>query len=216
MKRIFAISDTGFRPDQMADKVCVKLLHKEHPKILLLPAALEAPMLSPEALEHYVAQFHKRYRDELGCETDVLFTNNTPTEQTIREKILSADAVYVAPGHVPTMMEKMKQFGIDSVLKEAYDKEILMMGLSAGAMCWFKPYLGFVDTEFYPHYEGYEPIRQGYAATDGMAALFLDGKLSQILRVDPTANIYLFTTKDGKPARVRIGAKPTRSPNTNG
>lgn len=212
MKRIFAISDGGFRPnDKRIDQACVALLKKEHPKVLLLTQALEPPYVSSASLNNYAEQFHKRYRDELGCETDVLKTVDNISPEDIREKILSADAVYVAPGHVPNMMARMHQFGIDSVLKEAYEKGILMAGLSAGAMCWFKPNLGFIDKEFHPHYPtftSYDPDYKrvsGYVATDGIAALFLDGKIGQIVKADADAELHYFGLDEtGKRTHCRV------------
>ncbi len=205
MKRIYAISDGLFRKDAKIDQTLVNLTHKEHPKIVLLPMPLELPAFPIEQLEKWVASFHKRYGEELGCQTDTIFTRDNPSQDLIREKILSADAVYVGPGHIPTMMEKMREFGFDEVLKEAYEKGIIMAGMSAGALCWFDPHLGFVNSEFHPHYQGYEPIRSGYAANDPTATLFVDGHVGQIVKLDPNANLYGFRKDaNGRIVRVRL------------
>ena len=36
------------------------------------------------------------------------------------------------------MISAWKKFGVDKALREAYEKEIVLSGLSAGAICWFK------------------------------------------------------------------------------
>lgn len=203
MRRIYAISDGSFQEDKKIDQTLVHLLNKENPKILFLPMPLEMPDYPVKALNNFVVQFQKRYQD-LGCQVDVLFTRDNPTKEQVRGKVLSADAVYVGPGHVPTMMNKMKEFGFDEVLKEAYEKGTMMAGMSAGAMCWFEPYLGFVKEPFYPHYQGYERIENGYAATDPSATLFVDERVGQIVKLIPQANVYQFKMIDGVRKRIRF------------
>lgn len=201
MRRIYAISDGSFQEDKKIDQTLVHLLNKENPKILFLPMPLEMPDYPVKALNNFVVQFQKRYQD-LGCQVDVLFTRDNPTKEQVRGKVLSADAVYVGPGHVPTMMNKMKEFGFDEVLKEAYEKGTMMAGMSAGAMCWFEPYLGFVKEPFYPHYQGYERIENGYAATDPSATLFVDERVGQIVKLIPQTNVYQFKMIDGVRKRI--------------
>ena len=36
------------------------------------------------------------------------------------------------------MLEKWKEAGIDKLVKEAYERGVIIAGLSAGAICWFK------------------------------------------------------------------------------
>ncbi len=206
MRRIYAISDGRFQTNNKIDKTLVSLLNKENPKIVLLPMALELPSFPETSLKSWVDQFQKRYGEELGCQTDVIYTNDNPSEEMIREKILSADAVYVGPGHVPTMLDKMKQFGFDKILREGYEKGIVMAGMSAGAMCWFEPYLRFAKSKFHPHYQGYERINDGYAAKDPTATLFVDERIGQVVKLDQTADVYLFKTVDGVRKRITINS----------
>ena len=213
MKRIYAISDGCFQEDKKIDQTLVRLLNKESPKIVLLPMALEFPDYPEKSLMQWVASFHQRYRNELGCQTDTIFTKDNPTPELIRDKILSTDAVYVGPGHAPTMMDKMKQFGFDEVLKEAYEKGIVMAGMSAGAMCWFEPYLGFVKEEFYPHYQGYERVKDGYAANDPTATLFIDERVRQFVKLDPNSNLFRLKTIDGVQRRAVF--QSPKAPNAN-
>ena len=44
------------------------------------------------------------------------------------------------------MMKIWEKYSVDKYLKEAYKKNIVLSGLSAGAVCWFKA--GFSDSEF--------------------------------------------------------------------
>lgn len=214
MKRIYAISDGRFQENKKIDQTLVRLLNKESPKIVLLPMALELPEYPEKSLMQWVASFHQRYRNELGCQTDTIFTKDNPSKELIREKILSADAVYVGPGHVESMMNKMKQFGFDEVLKEGYEKGIVMAGMSAGAMCWFEPQLGFIKAGFHPHYQGCEPVKDGYAANDPSATLFVDGRVGQFVKLNPNSSLYWFKTVKGVRnwGVVRLPNNPNSNP----
>ena len=205
MRRIYAISDGRFQEDKKIDQTLVRLLNKENPKILFLPMALEIPTYRVESLNRFVDQFQKRYQ-ELGCQVDVLFTRDNPSKEEVHKKVLSSDAVYVGPGHVPAMMMKMAEFGFDEALKEAYEKGVVMAGMSAGAMCWFEPYLGFIKDRFIPHYQGveFEPIKSGYAANDPTATLFVNERVGQIVKLDPQTNVYQFKLVDGVRKRIRL------------
>ena len=214
MRRIYAISDGCFQEDKKIDQTLVRLLNKERPRILFLPMALEIPEYPIANFNQFVNQFHKRYGEELGCQTDVILTrDNAPSKELIREKVLSSDAVYVGPGHVPTMMTKMRQFGFDEVLKEAYEKGVVMAGMSAGAMCWFWPQLGFINSRFYPHYQEYDRVPDGYAANDPSATLFIDERVGQFVKLNPNTNLYILKTIDGVQKKTLF--RSFDSPNAN-
>jgi aminopeptidase N len=97
------------------------------------------------------------------------------------------------------MLAVWKEWGLDIILKEAYENNIIMSGVSAGAICWFKKgitdswkdnqatidCLGFVEGICCPHYDE-EPERIPYVkkileaneiaecyAIEGYAALHL-------------------------------------------
>jgi dipeptidase E len=48
-----------------------------------------------------------------------------------------SDIVYVGGGNTLYMLRKWKSLGIDKLLWQAYQKGVIMSGLSAGANCWF-------------------------------------------------------------------------------
>ena len=73
------------------------------------------------------------------------------------------------------MLAVWREWGLDSILKNAYENNIIMSGVSAGAICWFEkgitdsfknhqaiiPCLGFVKGICCPHYDE-EPERIPY------------------------------------------------------
>ncbi len=151
------------------DKVIVGLTEKKNPKALFIPTA------SGDA-EGYWDVFHEVYGNKLGCNTDVLYLiNETLDESEIKEKILNSDLIYVGGGNTLNMMEIWKENNVDKYLKEAWDKNIVLSGLSAGSICWFKyghsdsqafseneewsyikvDGLGFIDAFHCPHFNEY-------------------------------------------------------------
>lgn len=63
--------------------------------------------------------------------------NKDITEYEIEQKILSANIIYVGGGDTVEMMEVWRNKKIDKYLKKAYEKNIVLSGLSAGSICWF-------------------------------------------------------------------------------
>ena len=73
------------------------------------------------------------------------------------------------------MLAVWREWGLDTILKNAYENNIIMSGVSAGAICWFEkgitdsfkkhqaiiPCLGFVKGICCPHYDE-EPERIPY------------------------------------------------------
>lgn len=114
------------------DREIVKLSGKKRPKALFIPTA------SSDA-EGYWKTFEKVYGRKLGCRADVLYlVKSSPTKKQIRDKIFSSDLIYVGGGDTLKMMKLWRRLGVDKVLEAAYRKGIVLSGISAGAMCWFK------------------------------------------------------------------------------
>lgn len=108
------------------------------------------------------------------------------------------------------MLAVWKEFSIDQQLKSAMRHGTILCGVSAGAICWFDlghsdsgggysliPGLGLLTGVMCPHFgseEGREEsfsallaeqnILPAYAADDGVALHFRDGKLHKIIRTD--------------------------------
>ncbi|MGK2849055.1 MAG: Type 1 glutamine amidotransferase-like domain-containing protein [Minisyncoccota bacterium] len=114
------------------DRAVVKLAKKKHPKVLFIPTA------SNEAIGYWET-FQKIYGKKLGCKTDVLMlVRENLTKKQIEEKILSADIIYVGGGNTLRMLKIWRKKGVDVLLRKAYEKGVILSGLSAGAICWFR------------------------------------------------------------------------------
>ncbi len=167
MRKIVAIGggEIKYLETILLDREIVRLTGKKHPRALFIPTA------SGDA-EGYVETFHKVYGKRLGCRTDaLLLTKEKYSRDELQKKILSSGLIYVGGGNTSKMIKHWRLLGIDKILKVAWDKGIVLSGLSAGAVCWFRyafsdsrkisnpeaPYiavrcLDFIDATVCPHF----------------------------------------------------------------
>ena len=133
MKKIIAIGGgeigrPGFPTQTTAiDKEIIRLTKKKHPTLLFIPTA------SGDSSSYYET-VRNHFGKKLSCKTDVLYLiKEKLSQQEIKEKILSADIIYVGGGNTFRMMKIWKRRGVDVILKQAYKKGTVLSGLSAGA-----------------------------------------------------------------------------------
>lgn len=113
------------------DREILKLTNKASPKLLFIPTA------SGDSLE-YCEKVKRYFGDTLDCSVDTLLLSEEPPVDVIRDKILSSDIVYVGGGNTLKMMESWREFKIGELISEAVSAGVVLSGLSAGAICWFK------------------------------------------------------------------------------
>ena len=132
------------------DKEIVSLTGKNRPRALFIPTA------SSDSREYWQV-FQNVYGTELGCETDVLYLLGvSPTKRELEQKILSADLIYVGGGNTLKMMRRWRRLGVDSILRDAYGRGIVLSGLSAGCICWFN--WGHSDSMAFYHPESWRYV----------------------------------------------------------
>ena len=168
MKQIIAIGGGGFGrviKDLKIEKYIKSQSSKPNPKICFIPTATGDD-------QSYIDNFYKAF-NELGCETSHI--NLFKRTIDLKSHILNQDIIYVGGGNTKSMLAVWKEWGLDLILEEAYQEGIIMSGVSAGAICWFKngitdswkdyqavlPCLGFVNGNCCPHYDE-EPERIPY------------------------------------------------------
>ena len=142
--------------------------------------------------------------------------NPWPRED-LREHVLGQDAIYVAGGNTANMVAIWRTHGFDVVLREAWERGILLCGTSAGMICWFEAgvtdsfgpqlegmhdLIGFLPGSACPHYDSEERRRvvyrglvddgfpPGYAADDDAALHFVGTELREALCVREGAQAY--------------------------
>jgi peptidase E len=135
----------------------------------------------------------------------------------LRAVILEQDIVFVWGGNTANMLAIWRAHGLDEILREAWQRGIVMAGMSAGAMCWFEAGvtdsfgpglaplhdgLGILAGSVCPHYDA-EPLRRptylrlvgegfpgGYAIDDMAALLFKGRDLEEVVGSAPEAHAY--------------------------
>jgi dipeptidase E len=135
----------------------------------------------------------------------------------LREHVLALDAVYVSGGNTANALAIWRAHGFDEVLREAWDRGILLCGWSAGMICWFeagvtdsfgpqlegmRDGLGFLPGSACPHYDSEERRRPvyralvdegflaGYAADDAAAIHFVGTELQEVVAATEGALAY--------------------------
>jgi dipeptidase E len=195
------------------------LTKKTEPKICYIPTA--------SADNIYSIAYWYELCSKLPVKPYVLrtFINSSPEQQTFEETIMGMDAIVVGGGSTLNMMAIWRAQGIDTVLRKAYERGIVMAGGSAGSLCWFnagptdsRPQhltfvdcLGFIKTSHCPHYHS-EPTRKpiyqqaildgklgpGYACDDKAGILFENEKLIKCVAADQSSHVYFLSVSDGK------------------
>ena len=99
--------------------------------------ALFIPTASHDYMPYYNT-FHKVYTGTFNIKTDVALTVfKEPDMEKMRAKFEKADMIYVGGGDTVFMIEHWKQSGLLPLIKDAYERGVVIAGLSAGAICWF-------------------------------------------------------------------------------
>lgn len=113
------------------DEEIVRLSNKTAPKLLFIgTASRENP--------YYFGAIREIY-NKLNCHVSELkVINEEITAREIEEKILNTDIIYIGGGNINYMLEEWKKHEIQTFLKKAYEKGIVMAGYSAGSYCMFE------------------------------------------------------------------------------
>lgn len=197
----------------------ITLTGKENPKICFLPTATGDR-------DSYIVKWYDLCKElPMRAYVQKLFINSTSTPKSFEETLLSMDAIVVGGGNTLNMLAIWKAQGIDTILRKAYNKGIVLAGGSAGGMCWFnsaytdsRPQkltkidcLNFINASFCPHYNSEESRRPtyhnsiltkkqlpGYACDEDAGILFINEKPVKYYATNEKDKAYFVTLKDGK------------------
>jgi dipeptidase E len=218
------------------DKEIISLSKIARPKLLFIPTASSDSAKYVEKVEQYFGK-------KLNCQVDsLLLLNNKLTNREIENKILNADIIYVGGGHTLTMLKVWRKLGIDKMLIKAHKKGIVLAGLSAGSICWFrfgnsdslkskKPDapmikikgLNLISALHCPHYDSERDRKNslknmmkntpGVAiALDNCCAIEVIDRKYKIIKYKPTAKAYKVYWKNKKFSEEEIISSETLLP----
>ena len=192
MRQIIAIGGGGFGReigDLKIEKYIVQQSKKTKPKICFIPTATGDD-------QGYIDSFYKAF-NSIDCITSHIdFFKRTIN---LKSHILDQDIVFVGGGNTKSMLAVWREWELDSILKEAYEKNIIMSGVSAGAICWFEkgitdswkdhqsiiPCLGFVKGICCPHYDE-EPERVPF-----VKEILETNKIDECIAIDGYCALHL-------------------------
>lgn len=153
------------------------------------------------------------------------------------EVLLSMDAIVVSGGNTLNQQAIWRAQGIDVVLREAWDRGIVLGGSSAGSLCWFEEgttdsrpkalsivrCLGFLRGSHSPHYDaeaarrptyhqliGSGALQPGYACDNDAGIYFEDNTVRRVVATRDGAKVYHVSVVDG--AVVERVLEPERLP----
>lgn len=125
------------------------------------------PTASHDCMPYYNT-FHKVYTGLFDIKTDVaLICNRDVDMEKMRAKFEKADFIYVGGGDTVYMIKAWRESGLLTLIQDAYERSVILCGLSAGAICWFEEMysdsviegeyamhsgLGWIEGKISPHY----------------------------------------------------------------
>ena len=217
-KRIVALGGGGFSMEPrntLLDDFILGLTGRDRPRVCFLPTP------SGDSSQ-YITNFYGSFPPARAVATHLPLFTRRPGEP--RDLLLDQDVIYVGGGNTANALLVWRLHGIDKVLREAWERGIVLCGVSAGMICWFegsctdsfgplaalRDGLGFLPGSACPHYDAeidrrpryHEMLRAGlaggHAADDGAALHFEGTTLREAICSRPNAKAYRVELVDGK------------------
>ena len=215
-RQIVALGGGGFteEPDNPAlDHYVLDATGIERPRICFLPTA-------GGDNNSYVVKFYGAFAGG-HCVPSHLPLFNRQIDD-VRAVLLAQDVIYVGGGNTVNLLAVWRAHGIDRVLREAWEKGVVLAGLCAGSMCWFEggvtasygttiaplhEGLGLLPGSNCPHYrqrrDAYldamrDGLAPGLAADDGVALHFVDRRLAAVVSSRPDRSAYRVGVAGGR------------------
>jgi dipeptidase E len=193
----------------LLDDYVLGLTGKARPKVCFLATA------SGDA-DHYLVRFYRAFPATRCIPSHLsLFRRERGGGVDLRAHLLEQDLIYVGGGSVISMLGVWRAHGLDLILRECWERGVVLCGLSAGSLCWYaegvtafhgapQRYrgLGLLPWSNCVHYgdesgrrEAYhEQLRRGmcpgYAVADGAALHFVGRRMVGAIASRPKARAW--------------------------
>jgi len=226
LRQIVAFGGGGFSMESgnpLLDDYVLGLSGAARPKVCFLPSA------SGDA-DHYIVRFYRAFPADRCEASHISLFRREQGPGDLRAHLLEQDLIYVGGGSVVSLLGVWRAHGIDAILREAWERGVVLCGLSAGSLCWFSEAvtgfhgaprrvegLGLLPFSNCVHYErdmdgrrrAYhdflrEGMRPGYAAEDGAALHFVGAELSRVVASRAPARGYRLDAVGDRIVEMRI------------
>jgi len=200
-------------------KYLAELTGKERPRLCYLPTA------SADSTAGAVRWFENCAPLNVEAHVQNSFISSYGMEQTWEDVLLSMDGIVVSGGNTLNQQAIWRAQGIDDVLRQAWDRGIVLGGASAGSLCWFEEgttdsrpqrltkveCLGFLEGSHSPHYDGEEQrrptyqqmilsgeMKPGYACDNDAGIFFVDNRVERVVHTREDAKVYYVGVAGGE------------------
>ena len=190
----------------------------KRPRICYLPTA------SADAEEGIIKFYEHCAPLDVEAHVQKSFIESLSQHQGWDEVFLSMDGIVVSGGNTLNQQAIWKAQGIDTVLRHAWDKGIVLGGASAGSLCWFEEgttdsrpkalsivkCMGFLTGSHSPHYDaeaGRRPLyhkligegtmKPGYACDNDAGIYFEDQTVKRVVSTRAGAKVYYVSVVNG-------------------
>src|SRR5262245_54753492 len=149
----------SMEPQNLAlDMYILQQARKPDPRVCFVPTA------TGDAVR-YIANFYRAYRRLQCVPSHLPFFERTPD---LRSLVFEQDVIYIGGGNTKSMLAVWREWGFDAILREAWERGVVLAGISAGAICWFEhgitdsfadelkvmDCMGFIKGSCCPHFDG--------------------------------------------------------------
>ncbi|NEB19226.1 MULTISPECIES: peptidase E [Streptomyces] len=104
--------------------------HGRRPRVLYVGTAIGDA-------EHFTARMTEAAR-VAGFDLTPLHLFPMPNVEDIEETVLAQDVVWVMGGSVANLLAVWRVHGVDRVMRRAWEAGVVLSGVSAGSLCWFR------------------------------------------------------------------------------
>jgi dipeptidase E len=232
-RRILAMGGGGFSvsvADAPLEHYIAGLSPADVPRICLLPTASGDP-------DDQIQRFYRAFRG-LGELSHLSLFRLGTHPMSPEDHLLAQDVIYVGGGSLANLLAIWSVHELDRVLPEAWERGIVLCGVSAGSMCWFEAGvtrshgrsrpaggLGLLPGSNSVH-DSSDPERRachraavaegllppGYGVDDGVGLLFAGQTLVDVVSARPGAVAHRVDSSEGEPLETVISPRLLEAP----
>jgi peptidase E len=196
-----------------------ELTGKPRPKLLYLPTA------SADSATGIISWFRSCAPLNVEASAQESFIASTRQTRSWEDVFLSVDGIVCSGGNTLNQQAIWKAQGIDIILRQAWERGIVLGGASAGSLCWFEEgttdsrpkeltivnCLGFLKGSHSPHYDaekdrrplyhkliGSGQMKPGWACDNDAGIYFEDNEPRRFVHTRDIAKVYYVSIEGGK------------------